>query len=167
MLGIKIKEFIGILHNLHNSPFLRSRPGKPSPPSGRLRVRRSGESGSAVTLDWSAPLEDGGSRITSYVVEYRDADSIAWQRAALVDGLTTTVTVRGLRDSGDILFRVYAINEFGSGYPLETDSSVISSRRFSVTRYTLTGECPDAIFSQLLKIDVDVARVQELVVFIQ
>jgi len=101
--------------------------GKPSAPSGRLRAKKSGES---VLLDWNAPSDDGGSRITSYVVEYRDVDSLVWQRAAVVDAYTRTVAVHGLRDAAvsDYLFRVTAVNEMGTGQPLETDVSVRPSR---------------------------------------
>lgn len=118
--------------------------GKPSAPSGRLRVRKLGDSSSAVVVDWSPPHDDGGARITSYIVEYRDADSVTWQRAAVVDGLTTSVTVRGLRDfgtsGGDHLFRVYAVNEFGTGYPLETDSIWSTTRSVTTTRSAVAGE---------------------------
>jgi len=101
--------------------------GKPSAPSGRLRAKKSVDS---VLLDWNAPYDDGGSRITSYVVEYKDVDSVVWQRAAVVDGLTRSVAVHGLRDAaiGDYLFRVSAVNEMGSSEPLETDITVRPSR---------------------------------------
>jgi hypothetical protein len=123
---------------------LRVFTGKPSTPSGRLRVRRLGDSSSAVVVDWSPPLDDGGARITSYIVEYRDADSVTWQRAAVVDGLTTSVTVRGLRDygtsGGDHLFRVYAVNEYGTGHPLETDSIWSTTRTITTTRSAAAGK---------------------------
>jgi len=101
--------------------------GKPSAPSGRLRAKKSGDS---VLLDWNAPYDDGGSRITSYVVEYKDVDSVVWQRAAVLDGYTRSVAVHGLRDAaiGDYLFRVTAVNEMGSSEPLETDVTVRPSR---------------------------------------
>jgi len=98
--------------------------GKPSAPSGRLRAKKSGDS--SVLLDWNAPYDDGGSRITSYVVEYKDVDSVVWQRAAVVDAYTRSVAVHGLRDAAlaDYLFRVTAVNETGSSEPLETDVAV-------------------------------------------
>ena len=101
--------------------------GKPSAPSGRLRAKKSGES---VLLDWNAPYDDGGSRITSYAVDYKDVDSVVWQRAAVVDGYTRSVAIHGLRDAavGDYLFRVIAVNEMGASEPLETDVSVRPSR---------------------------------------
>jgi titin len=101
--------------------------GKPSSPSGHLRARKTGDS---VLLEWNAAYDDGGSRVTSYVVEYKDIDSIHWQRAAVVDGFTRSVVVQGLRDAAvrDYVFRVYAVNEYGQSEPLETDVTVRPSR---------------------------------------
>ena len=48
--------------------------GKPSAPSGYLRAKKLG--GDSVLVEWGAPLDDGGKRVTSYVVEYREADSV-------------------------------------------------------------------------------------------
>ena len=92
--------------------------GKPSAPSGRVRARRSGDS---VVVEWDAPADDGGARVTSFVVEYKSADALYWARAAVVDALTRSVAVHGLRRADDCAFRVAAVNEMGAGEPLETD----------------------------------------------
>jgi len=65
--------------------------GKPSPPSGLLRARKL--KSDTVMLEWNAPVDEGGSRITSYVVEYRDVDSLVWQRALTVEAYTRSCTV--------------------------------------------------------------------------
>ena len=64
------------------------------------------------------------------MIEYKDMDSVMWQRAAVVDGYTRSVAVHGLRDAaiGDYLFRVTAVNEMGASEPLETDVTVRPSR---------------------------------------
>lgn len=78
----------------------------------------------SVALEWNAPFDDGGIRITSYVIEYKDLDAMYWQRAATVDGYTRNATVRGLRESQDYLFRVFAVNELGESEPLEIDMAM-------------------------------------------
>jgi len=64
------------------------------------------------------------------VVEYKDVDSLVWQRAAVVDGYTRSVAVHGLRDAalGDYVFRVSAVNEMGAGEPLDSDVTVRPAR---------------------------------------
>jgi len=99
---------------------------KPSPPSGLLKAKRL--AGGSVLLEWGAPLDDGRSRITGYDVEYRDLDSLVWQRAASVDGYTRSTTVRDLRDSREYVFRVRAVNDRGTSDWLEMDVGLRSVR---------------------------------------
>lgn len=56
---------------------------RPEPPAGRLRVRK--VTRESVVIEWSAPSDDGGSRVLSYLIEYRDTDSVRWHRAAMID----------------------------------------------------------------------------------
>ena len=74
-----------------------------------------------MLVEWDAPADDGGARVTSFVVEYKSADALYWARAAVVDALTRSVAVHGLRRADDCAFRVAAVNEMGAGEPLETD----------------------------------------------
>jgi len=102
-----------------------------------------------VLLDWNAPYDDGGSSITSYVVDYKDVDSVVWQRAAVVDGFTRRVAVHGLRHTavGDYMFRVAAVNETGSSEPLETDVTVRPARPTAGARVSLSSTCRGAVSS--------------------
>jgi hypothetical protein len=76
----------------------------PSAPQG-LRAA-SGESG--VTVSWGAPLDDGGSAVTGYLVAYGDE---AWADAAAA----TSYAFAGLAEGRTYTFRVRAVNAAGDG----------------------------------------------------
>ena len=66
-----------------------------------------------VTVSWSEP-EDNGSPITGYVVEYSADGGVTWIEADPGPGSNTTVTVSGLTNGTEYLFRVYARNTAGT-----------------------------------------------------
>ncbi|MBO9524354.1 MAG: fibronectin type III domain-containing protein [Nocardioidaceae bacterium] len=65
-----------------------------------------------VTLSWTAPVDDGGSPVTGYVVQ-RSLDGVAWSGDQQVDG--TSVEVTGLAAGIPVHFRVAAVNAVGQG----------------------------------------------------
>ena len=52
---------------LAKEPF--NRPGKPGRPDVKLE-------GNAVTLNWTKPTDDGGSKITNYVIEMKSVNQV-------------------------------------------------------------------------------------------
>jgi hypothetical protein len=66
----------------------------------------------SVTLTWSPPADDGGARVTGYVVEQQQHGG-AWAVIATTDGLMTTIT--GLPNGEGAAFRVRASNAAGDG----------------------------------------------------
>lgn len=96
--------------------------GKPEPPAGRIKVRKVTKE--SVLLEWNKPYSSGGVRLHGYVIEYRETESHVWNRAATVDGFTTNITISGLKESREYLFRVISVNEYGESDPLEVDFSV-------------------------------------------
>ena len=70
--------------------------------------------GSRVALSWTAPVNNGGSAITDYLVEFQSGSN-AWQ--TFNDGVSTGVsaTVTGLTAATSYNFRVSAINSAGTG----------------------------------------------------
>ena len=67
-----------------------------------------------VTVTWDVPVTDGGSPITSYVVDDGDAST---NNAVTVDANTRTADVTGLSNGVSYTFTVQAINKVGAGAP--------------------------------------------------
>jgi hypothetical protein len=79
--------------------------------------------GNHADLTWVAPVANGGSAITDYVVEYKTAAASTW--TTFNDGTSTTASasVTGLSGSTNYDFRVSAANSNGTGNPVTASSS--------------------------------------------
>ena len=73
----------------------------------------------SVTLEWKPPKDDGGSPITGYIIEKREAMRMTWSRADKTTDDKTTKTVKGLVTGDEFYFRVAAVNKQGSSEFLE------------------------------------------------
>lgn len=71
----------------------------------------------AATLTWKAPLWDGGSNITQYVIEKRELPMTSWIRAGTTRFLSQTVV--NLNEEKEYEFRVFAENIYGRSEPSE------------------------------------------------
>ncbi len=90
---------------------------KPGPPSGPITYTNVSADG--ITINWKAPLDDGGSEITGYVIEKSDAGSDNWRPLpGFCPGVSFTVKT-GLEDGKRYAFRVRAENMYGLSEPLE------------------------------------------------
>lgn len=76
-----------------------------------------------LTLSWEPPNIDGGSLITNYVVEKKDAKMKAFT-ILTNECANTTYKVDGLAEEISYFFRVSAENEYGVGDPCETAQPV-------------------------------------------
>jgi titin len=76
----------------------------------------------SVTLSWLAPADNGGSEVTHYVIEKRDALRMAWQMAGTSE--STKFTVPRLSEGVQYVFRVRAENSQGQGMPEELMRSI-------------------------------------------
>lgn len=65
-------------------------------------------------LTWQEPADDGGSSVTAYRIETSRDGGVTWQRAARVEGTSTTITPELFSSPEDITVRVSAINEIGT-----------------------------------------------------
>ena len=89
----------------------------PANAPGNLRVI--GISDETLTIEWLAPLSDGGSPITGYVIERRESTSVVWTRVSTVSAKTTSYVFKFLDSSLSYYIRVAAENDEGLGAWLE------------------------------------------------
>lgn len=99
----------------HSAPFkIKGKFNVPSPP-GTPHVTKVGKN--YVDLKWEAPVSDGGSRITGYVVEKREVGSAIWIKCNDYNVTDTEYTVLHLIERGDYEFRIFAVNAAGRSEP--------------------------------------------------
>lgn len=108
-------------------------PDKPSIPEGPIIVEALLKS--SVVISWKVPKDDGGSPITNYIVEKREAkEGEKWQLvSSSISG--TTCRVPNLIESSGYYFRVSAQNQYGVSESLEIPSVVIIKSPFGMTYF--------------------------------
>jgi hypothetical protein len=80
-----------------------------------------------VSLSWTAPLSNGGSSITDYVVQFKRESDSGW--STFTDGVSTnnSAIVSGLAYETRYTFRVAASNSVGvGGYSTPTAAAVLN-----------------------------------------
>jgi len=75
--------------------------------------------GASITLAWRSPKHCGGSRVTAYYVDKRDADSLVWKEVNLAAITDRVCTVDNLSAGTFYEFKVQAANLAGVGVPSE------------------------------------------------
>ena len=80
-------------------------------------------------LKWTAPVSDGGSPITSYVIEKKDELSTKWQKGVEVIGDKCEVRVPDLIEGLKYQFRVVAVNKAGTSKPSEPSDTITAKSR--------------------------------------
>lgn len=80
---------------------------------------------------WEEPEYDGGSPLTGYLVERREAFKKAWQKVGQTAAEVTKLEITGLKRGVSYFFRVFAINEVGQGPPLQPDDAITAGKKIS------------------------------------
>ena len=97
---------------------------KPGKPLGPMQV--AGKSIDTCIVSWKPPEQDGGAKITNYVVEKRETTHLAWILVnSYVEGFSTKVTK--LLPGNEYVFRVRAENKYGVGQALESQEYIAES----------------------------------------
>jgi len=82
---------------------------KPSPPKGPAQQEWKTED--SKELRWNKPENDGGDKLTQYVVERREKGKKSWKQVGTTQAETTSIEIKGLKT--DYEFRVSAKNSVG------------------------------------------------------
>lgn len=123
-------ESFFFIHVLQSSSMFSFSLAPPSAPTGPLDI--SNISKDRATLSWKPPKDDGGHRITGYIVERRDTSKGPDAWIPVVQGLReTNFTVPSLLDGHEYEFRVMAVNELGVSDPLRSSGPIVAKLPFS------------------------------------
>lgn len=85
-------------------------------------------------VSWAPPENDGGSPVTHYILEKREADRKTWAKVT-ADLKKTSFNVINLVPGTEYFFRVSAVNEYGPGVPRDTPKPILASDPLS--KYSL------------------------------
>lgn len=69
------------------------------------------------TVSWERPESDGGSPITSYIVELRDRTSVKWSPVHVTKADELGAIINDVIENKEYIFRVRAENKAGVGKP--------------------------------------------------
>ncbi|KAJ8416942.1 hypothetical protein AAFF_G00328200 [Aldrovandia affinis] len=90
------------------------------PPSEPTKLKVVDSTKTSITLGWVKPVYDGGSEITSYIVEQKLSGEIEWVVISSKGEVRTTeYVVSYLKPGVYYFFRVSAVNSVGHGQPIE------------------------------------------------
>lgn len=85
---------------------------------------------SSVSLSWSRPRDDGGSRVTGYYIDRKETTTEKWVRHNKTHITTTMYTITGLVPDAEYQFRIIAQNDIGLSEPSPASDSVICKDPF-------------------------------------
>ena len=78
---------------------------------------------SSIVVNWSIPEHDGGEMVERYVVEKREATEQRWEKVISDCEKTMFKVSSGIQQGRSYVFRVTAVNKYGSGEERTTDCS--------------------------------------------
>jgi ELWxxDGT repeat protein len=79
----------------------------------------------SATVAWTAPTNNGGSRIADYVIQYSRNNGTSWTTFSDAISISTSALVTGLSPGVSYVFRVAAINDAGTGAFTAKSSAVV------------------------------------------
>ncbi|XP_077059159.1 myomesin-2 isoform X8 [Siphateles boraxobius] len=107
-----------------------------STPSSPYGISLLNCNGSSMTLAWKRPKHTGGSKITSYYLDKREAESVAWKEVSPSPAVHRVFTVENLTGGVFYEFKVQAVNLAGVGLPSEP------SKAFACEAWTMAEPGP-------------------------
>ena len=89
-------------------------------PEGPLEVKNIQKE--SMSLSWQPPKSDGGSPVTGYTIEKREANRNMWTPVAKVGPDVTSCLAEKLTENKEYIYRVTAENKVGPSKPLESEN---------------------------------------------
>lgn len=84
-----------------------------APPSPPVNLKPSKIGEDFVDLEWKPPKNDGGSKITKYILKKKVKLTGAWEEIEKIDSLDTKYRVKKLKPNTEYYFAVFAENAAG------------------------------------------------------
>ncbi|TDH09373.1 hypothetical protein EPR50_G00085990 [Perca flavescens] len=92
-------------------------------PSAPTNLKVNDAKRNSVSISWEAPLIDGGAKILHYIIEKREEARKAFT-SVCSNCVRNSYKIDNLQEGSFYYFRVLAVNEFGTGLPVETTEAV-------------------------------------------
>lgn len=105
-----------LLHLFYYTPLHTDTPSAPSGPMVVKDLKKD-----SLTIEWKAPIDDGGLQIVKYSIEKCDPQKGVWMKVADVDRDIESYSIQKLLNNAQYLFRVTASNPIGESEPLESE----------------------------------------------
>lgn len=101
----------------------------PSPPRGPIET--SGMTSTSFELMWQPSENNGGSKITEYIVEFKESKKKVWKVIGTTNGNETSLLIENLTANRAYDFKIYAKNKIGTSEALQTEESIVAGREIS------------------------------------
>ncbi|NXY82270.1 TITIN protein, partial [Alcedo cyanopectus] len=118
---VRAENKIGIGAPLDSEPTIAKHMFDPPSPPGKPTVYDITEN--AATVSWTLPKSDGGTPITGYILERREASG-KWVRVNKTPILDMKYRIPRLQKGCEYIFRVRAENKIGIGAPLDSEPTI-------------------------------------------
>jgi tellurite resistance-related uncharacterized protein len=98
-----------------------------APPSPPQNLHVTNVTSKSVTIEWETPDSNGGTEITSYIIEKHLTKSSKWSCVATLDSYCLSYCIDNLKETNDLNFRVSAENAIGVSAPAYTESVTLKT----------------------------------------
>ncbi|KFB36534.1 hypothetical protein ZHAS_00003679 [Anopheles sinensis] len=101
----------------------------PSPPRGPIET--AGMTSSSFTIMWQPSESNGGSKITEYIVEVKEAKKKVWKVVGTTSASETSLLIENLSMNKAYDFKITAKNKVGTSQPLQTEESIVAGKEIT------------------------------------